>query len=878
MTPSPGHLPDALSRRYLLGFDTEECAQRRSDVLVIGSGIAGLVAALETSGGRSVSLITKSPLTETNTWYAQGGIAGAVGEADSIELHLADTLVVGADLCDEEAVRAVVGEAPEALVALQAAGMRFDLAEGGQIALAREGGHSLPRVLHSGDATGAAVQGALTRALRASENIDAFERRFLVDLLTDEGRCVGALAIDVETGEREVFWADAVVLATGGAGQVYRVTTNPRVATGDGLAAAWRAGAEVADLEFVQFHPTALDHEAAPRFLITEALRGEGAYLLDCDEERFMLGVHPLAELAPRDIVSRESERVMKRCGRSNVWLDARHLGEEYLKSRFPTIWEACSVAGYDLSHDLLPVAPAAHYMVGGVRIDVDGRTSVPGLYASGEVASSGLHGANRLASNSLLEGLVFSRRIARVLDADSGSVSMPARILVPAEGHEMEPCAIVDAPARLRETMQRYVGMSRTNDDLSEAARGLARLSCLLDANSASQADLELANLITVGTLITHAAWLRTESRGCHSRLDFPDGNDAHWRVRTVFHRGFAPSRTSIAGVMYAPPAVDRPQTAQSAPQAAEVAAPPLPDVTDIVALALAEDLGVEPSRLAPHGGGSPGLLERDVTSAGAIDPSARFAGHIVCREDAVVAGLPVVAAVFDALSAAAGLAEAVTVLPLVAEGDHVHAGVAVARIEGVAAAVLAGERTALDFLMLLSGIATETARWVEIAGSDLAVCDTRKTSPGLRALSKYAVAVGGGVNHRQGLHDMVLVKDNHIAAAGGITAAVAGARAANPELLLEVEVDNPAQAREAVDAGADIVLLDNMDDAMLARAVSTVREAATATGRRVLTEASGGVTRDRLGMLLATGADRVSTSALTMGVRAVDFGLDEG
>ena len=552
---TPGKLPDALSRRYLLGFDTQECSQHECDVLVIGSGIAGLVAALESSRTRTVSLITKSRLSETNTWYAQGGIAGAVGEADSVELHLADTLVVGQGLCDEEVVRAVVGEAPAALAGLQAAGMHFDLAEGGEVALAREGGHSLPRVLHSGDATGAAVQEALTQALRAHPSVDVFEQRFLVDLLTSGERCVGALVLDAETGEREVFWADAVVLATGGAGQVFRVTTNPLIATGDGLAAAWRAGAEVADLEFVQFHPTALDHEAAPRFLITEALRGEGAYLLDCDEKRFMLGVHPLAELAPRDVVSREIEHVMQRCGRNNVWLDARHLGEEYLRARFPTIWEACAEAGYDLSRDLLPVAPAAHYIVGGVRVDVDGRTSVPGLYASGEVTASGLHGANRLASNSLLEGLVFSRRIVRALDVDNDVADRASRAIASADAAaDRDRRRFADALSALKDTMQRFVGMSRTDAGLAEAAQVLARLASVVEVGSAHQADLEIANLVTVGTLIAHAAWLRTESRGCHSRLDFPERDDEHWRVRTVFRRGFAPRRKPITGVSYAP------------------------------------------------------------------------------------------------------------------------------------------------------------------------------------------------------------------------------------------------------------------------------------------------------------------------------------
>ena len=547
--PTAGMLPAELRRRYLIDFDTAECTAHECGVLVIGSGIAGLVAALAAARNHDVALITKSRLTEANTWYAQGGIAGAVGEADSVELHLADTLVVGQGLCDEDVVAVVVGEAPEALAQLQAAGMRFDLAEGGEVALAREGGHSLPRVLHSGDATGAAVQEALTHALREAQRVTVFEQRFLVDLLTDDGRCVGALVLDTETGTREVFWADAVVLATGGAGQVFRVTTNPLIATGDGLAAAWRAGAEVADLEFVQFHPTALDHEAAPRFLITEALRGEGAYLLDCDEQRFMLGVHPLAELAPRDVVSREIEQVMAKCGRNNVWLDARHLGEPYLRARFPTIWEACAEAGYDLSRDLLPVAPAAHYLVGGVRVDIDGRTTVPGLYASGEVTESGLHGANRLASNSLLEGLVFSRRIVRVLPddlAEAGRIQRRVTATITAE--EAGPVAPgCQDQSRLRDTMQRLVGMTRTDAGLAEAAGVIAQLAPAIDCCAPVPADLEFANLVTTGALITHAAWARTESRGCHSRLDFPGRDDAGWRVRTVFQRDCAPHTVPV-------------------------------------------------------------------------------------------------------------------------------------------------------------------------------------------------------------------------------------------------------------------------------------------------------------------------------------------
>jgi L-aspartate oxidase len=557
-------LPEALGRRYLLGFDTDELAQRRSDVLVVGSGMAGLTAALGAAAtGRTVNLVTKARITETNTWYAQGGIAGAVGEADSVELHLADTLVVGAGLCDEDVVLAVVEEAALALSDLAAMGVAFDHEESGAIDLHREGGHSLPRVLHSGDATGAEIQDALSSRVRRAENVSVFEERFLVDLLTAGDRCVGALIHDPTSHELEVHWADAVVLATGGAGQLFRVTTNPTIATGDGVAAAWRAGAELADLEFVQFHPTAFDSAASPKFLITEALRGEGAYLLDCDEKRFMLGVHPLAELAPRDVVSREIVKVMERCGRPNVWLDARHLGEPVLRARFPMIFETCLEAGYDLSRDLIPVAPAAHYCIGGIRVDIDGRTSVPGLYASGECACSGLHGANRLASNSLLEGLVLSRRIVRALD---GALEEGGVRIVAADEEPVELTALQMARATVQEAMSVYVGVTRTEDGLARAAGVLEELSALLKVAFRRPAELEIQNMVTLATLTAHAARYRTESRGAHWRDDFPARDDAGWRVHTVWRRGAKPrlepvrSRSGDACVPTPEPADDRP------------------------------------------------------------------------------------------------------------------------------------------------------------------------------------------------------------------------------------------------------------------------------------------------------------------------------
>lgn len=527
-----------LDRRYLLPFDTVELPSRECDVLVVGSGIAGLTAALHAAAFARVLLVTKAPLTETNTWYAQGGIAGAVGEADSVELHVADTLVVGQGLCDPDVVRAVVQEAPEALAELEAFGVAFDRTPDGRIALAREGGHSLPRVLHSGDATGAEVQDALTAAVRRHPGIQILERAFLVDVLIHDGGCVGALVLEDGASEPTAAWAGSTVLATGGCGQVYRVTTNPKVATGDGVAAAWRAGALVADMEFVQFHPTALDSAASPKFLITEALRGEGAYLLDCEERRFMLDAHPLAELAPRDVVSREIERVMARCKRPNVWLDARHLGEEFLKKRFPSIWRACEEAGYDLARDLVPVAPAAHYAVGGVLADLDGRTSVPGLYASGEVAATGLHGANRLASNSLLEGLVFSRRIVRALEREH-SAPPHARIVGRIDGDAASGTPLLRS--RLQALMSERVGMTRSEEGLASACAEIEALAARLGGPALDVAAMESRNLVTAAALIACSARARTESRGVHYRSDFPERDDAHWRVRLAWKRGGA-------------------------------------------------------------------------------------------------------------------------------------------------------------------------------------------------------------------------------------------------------------------------------------------------------------------------------------------------
>lgn len=531
--PAPP-VPPVLDTRYAVSFDTDTIPSDRCDILVVGSGIAGLTAALHASALGDVTLVTKSELADSATWYAQGGIAGAVGEADSVELHLADTLVVGAGLCDPEVVRAVVGEAAEALADLESLGVRFDRGASGEVSLHREGGHSLPRVLHSGDATGAYVQNTLSAIVRDMRSIRLVENTFLVDVLTDAGRAVGAIVMDRGSHAIMALLADAVILATGGSGQMYRVTTNPLVATGDGVAAAWRAGAAVADMEFVQFHPTALDSASSPKFLITEALRGEGAYLLDCEKQRFMPALHPLAELAPRDVVSREIEKVMLRCGRPNVWLDARHLGAAFLEQRFPTITEGCREAGFDLTCDLVPVAPAAHYLIGGVRVDIDGRTSVPGLYAAGECAASGLHGANRLASNSLLEGLVCSRRIARVL-ASERVRTRPGRIANVADVPAGADPRAVRRP--LQRVMSHRAAVTRSAEGLRAAGSRIASLAASLGGGGPQA--LETRNLLTNAAVSVSSALLREESRGTHFRTDHPERDDEHWRVHTVWRRG---------------------------------------------------------------------------------------------------------------------------------------------------------------------------------------------------------------------------------------------------------------------------------------------------------------------------------------------------
>lgn len=511
------------------------------DVLVVGGGIAGLTAALGAAHRWNVGLLTKGTLDQTTTFLAQGGIAAALSPHDSPELHLKDTLEAGAGLCDERAVRVLVEEGPARIHELEQLGTKFDRKDG-KLILGREGAHSLPRVVHAGgDATGSVVASALAEVIVSGGRVELHENEFVIDLLMDAGRCVGAVSLGPE-GELTVNLARAVVLACGGAGQIYSRTTNPLVATGDGHAMAYRAGAVMRDMEFMQFHPTALYGEENPVFLVTEALRGEGAYLRDGSGRRFMLGAHPQAELAPRDVVVRQMKQVFEREGSDHVWLDARHLDGRFLCERFPTVYKGLKNRGYDLSKDLVPVAPASHYFIGGVLVDTWGRTGIPGLYVCGENSSTGIHGANRLASNSLLEGLVFGERTVRELNRYL-SVADPAVRKVkldltdePREGND--PGVVAKSRKALGHLMMDLCGIVRDHADLERAQGEIAKLKALLAPPGLSIAELELFNLITVAEQIVASALFREESRGVHLRTDFPERDDLNWKRHTLLER----------------------------------------------------------------------------------------------------------------------------------------------------------------------------------------------------------------------------------------------------------------------------------------------------------------------------------------------------
>ena len=515
----------------------------QTDFLVIGAGVAGLRAAIELASSGQVLVLAKREVTESATQYAQGGIAAALSDEDEISLHLQDTLNAGDGLCNRAAAQILVEEGPERIEELLSWGTHFDR-HGTKLAFTREGAHSRSRILHAqGDSTGREILRALYAKSNTLHHISVREFEFSTDLLVHDGRICGATLIN-DKGESQQVIASAVLLATGGLGQIYRETTNPGVATGDGVAMAFRAGAELSDMEFVQFHPTALYVKGAPRFLLSEALRGEGAYLRNDQLTRFMPKYHPMAELAPRDVVARAivHEMELSRAKEPVVYLDLTHLKASHVQQRFPRIYATCLQYNVDITTDMVPIRPAAHYSMGGVRTDLEGRTNLPGLYAAGEVAATGVHGANRLASNSLLEGLVYGARAGHAMRQERHKA--PHRVSPPSHADRasngplpLNEKAVEECIREVQDLMWKDVGIVRSGTALRQAIHHLESTAGGL-AKVTTRRHFEARNIHQTGLLIARSALAREESRGAHYRIDYPDHDDAKFLKHSIVAR----------------------------------------------------------------------------------------------------------------------------------------------------------------------------------------------------------------------------------------------------------------------------------------------------------------------------------------------------
>ncbi len=539
-------------QRFLVSFDASLIPQVFCDVLVIGSGVAGLRAALAASEHVDVLVVAKGSMEESNTTQAQGGIAGAVAPEDTPEAHMADTLAAGQGLCADHVVKQVTDEASQRIEELIQWGANFDEEEGGRLALAREGGHSASRIVHAlGDATGRELTSTLLARVRMTPNIQAVENAFVLDLLTvkDQG-CVGAILHDKRWGKM-IVWAKQTVLASGGGGRMFRETTNASMATGDGTAMAYRAGAELCDLEFYQFHPTALYVAGASRALISEAVRGEGGHLVNARHERFMPKYHERAELAPRDAVSRAIVQEIKETGHTCAYLDMRHIPAEYLATRFPGIRELCLQFDIDITSQLVPIRPAAHYMIGGVKVDLDGRSSVPRLFACGEVACSGLHGANRLGSNSLLEGLVIGSHAghrAGIAAARDRREPLHPRLRARAAASHRDVIDVGDVRNALRAVTWRSLGIERHRYGIEEAIHMMRFWGrYVMDKEFPDVPGWELQNMLALARLVAEAALMREESRGVHYRTDFPRTDNNTWHTHIVIRHDGPPERRAV-------------------------------------------------------------------------------------------------------------------------------------------------------------------------------------------------------------------------------------------------------------------------------------------------------------------------------------------
>ncbi len=538
--------------RYLISPSFCQKIHKYCDCIVIGSGIAGLSTAMRLAKNNNIKVLTKSSLSDSTTWYAQGGIAAAIKKPDFWKNHYQDTIAAGQGLCDRKAVKILVKTAPKMIEDLIEIGTNFDISEG-EISLTTEGGHSYPRILHAGgDATGEELEKKLVSHSKGLKQINFFPEYFVLDILVYKNKCTGVLSMDINTNKIEIHPASNIVIASGGIGQIYNLSTNPPISTGDGIAMAYRAGTSITDIEFVQFHPTVFKTKDSKLFLISEALRGEGAYLRDCHGNRFMVGRHPGAELAPRDIVVKEMIRVMDKCGSNYVYLDATHIPESHLKIRFPNIISKLRENGLNLKKDLIKVSPAEHYLNGGIKTDYKGKTNIEGLYCCGEAAATGAHGANRLASNSLMEGLVYGWKIYEDIEKklkqkntgyENKTIECVNKLLDEAKIKKRKAGKFDDKKpdiktltSDLKNIMTRKVGILRDAQSLKEAGEFVNfRINSGYLYNKKDKNMLELANMLTVASLIIKAASLREESRGTHQRNDFPKKDDKNWKKHII-------------------------------------------------------------------------------------------------------------------------------------------------------------------------------------------------------------------------------------------------------------------------------------------------------------------------------------------------------
>ena len=732
-----------------------------------------------------------------------------------MDAHVADTLAAGAGLCDPDVVRSIVSDGYRAVRELVDDGARFDEATPGQWSLTREGGHSRRRIIHAGgDATGAEVQRALDDA---AARLDIRRNHVALEVLHEGGAVTGVLALN-DDGPGIVH-ARSVILATGGLGHLYSATTNPEGSTGDGVALAMWAGLPVSDVEFIQFHPTMLfdGHAGGRRPLITEAVRGEGAVLVDAQGRSVTEGVHPMGDLAPRDIVAAAIDARMTATGEPCVYLDAR--GIKGFKKRFPTVTAACREAGIDPTRQAIPVVPGAHYSCGGVVTDLHGRTELAGLFAAGEVARTGMHGANRLASNSLLEGLVVGGRAGKAAAAHASDAG-PSTAAMP------EP----DRPTRVA------AGGPAAGDDAERIGGPRRRRLAHAVAGPGNRR-------LTKTQFAQGFRGCRTDDRGwrCRGGRLGADGNTRlPSPCRLSGHRSGDGSQPGARGGV----------------RLMELNADELTEARQVIARALEEDLRYGP----------------DVTTLATVGADATTTASMVVRQPGVIAGVDIALLVLDEVIGSGGY----VVKHRVEDGERLEAGGVVLAVEAPTQGLLTAERTMLNLVCHLSGIATTTAAWVAaVEGTDAKIRDTRKTLPGLRALQKYAVRVGGGVNHRMGLGDATLIKDNHVAAAGSVVAALHAVRAVAPDLPCEVEVDSLEQLDEVLAENLGdgaLVLLDNFPVWQTQIAVQRRNSASPATKL----ESSGGLSLDTAAEYAGTGVDYLAVGALTHSVTVLDIGLD--